>query len=320
MMKKNILTIKLPEGAIPVMAASAVYLAVMMLLTGLQAMPWIVVVAFNLCFYLGKGSRRFILGFAVFIFFGLLYDVMRVFPNYSYHPVDIAPLYRLEKELFGISSHGLRVTLNEFFAANRTVAGDLVSGIFYINWIPVPLAFALYLYYTDRELFLHFSLTFLFVNLLGFCIYYLHPAAPPWYVARYGFAFHPGTHGETAGLAGFDRLIGFDLFKAIYTKNSNVFAALPSLHSAYPVVVLWYGIRARCGGFNLLFGIFMAGIWFAALYSGHHYLVDVILGVVCAITGILIYRNILEKQSFYRKFIAAYLRLISASGEPVAEA
>ncbi len=302
------------------MAASVAYLAVMALLTGRQAMPWLVVLLFNLCFYMGRGSRRLILGFAVFIFFGLIYDVMRVFPNYSYHPVDIAPLYQLEKQLFGISSHGVRVTLNEFFAANRTVTGDLASGLFYINWIPVPLAFALYLYYTDRELFLHFSLTFLFVNLLGFCIYYIHPAAPPWYVARYGFAFHPGTHGETAGLAGFDNLIGIDLFKTIYTKNSNVFAALPSLHCAYPVVVLWYGIRARCGWFNILFGIFMAGIWFAALYSGHHYLVDVILGVACAVAGILVYRKVLEKRLFYRKFIAAYLRLISDGSKPAVEA
>lgn len=302
---------RLPSGSIILTLISAGYIAAMFFLTSLRIEHWIIIMAINLLFYAGKGTRKFILGFAIFVIFAMLYDVMRAFPNYLYHTIDIAPLYNLEKKLFGVDIYGIRLTPNEFFAANHCVAADFLSGLFYINWMPIPLAFAVYLYFTDRKLFLHFSLTFLFVNLIGFCIYYIHPAAPPWYVSQYGFDLDLHTPGSAAGLSRFDQLLNLNIFGSIYSKNSNVFAALPSLHCAYPVIVLYYGLKARCSWFNYLFGLFMVGIWFAAVYSGHHYTIDVILGILCAVTGIIIYEVILKNQRFYNKFIDCYLRVIS---------
>src|SRR5882757_4617233 len=104
--------------------------------------------------------------------------------------------------------------------------------------MPIPLLFAFYLFRKNKIQFLHFSLAFLFVNLIGFVVYYACPAAPPWYVQQYGFDVNFNTPGNTAGLARFDAYFGINLFHNLYAKSSNVFAAMPSLHSAYPVVVL----------------------------------------------------------------------------------
>jgi hypothetical protein len=134
--------------------------------------------------------------------------------------------------------------------------------------------------------FVYFSLTFLLVNLLGFAVYYLSPAAPPWYVQQYGFGFKPLTTGSTAGLAKFDVVAGISLFESLYARGSNVFAAMPSLHSAYPVVVLYFGWKNRLGWVNGFFALVTAGIWFAAVYTGHHYVLDVGAGAVCAVVGI----------------------------------
>ncbi|MDP1622482.1 MAG: phosphatase PAP2 family protein [Bacteroidales bacterium] len=305
------ITDRLPPGTWILTAVSIGYLASMIFLIGLKTEHWIVTLVFNLLFYAGKGSRKFILGFAIFALFGVLYDVMRAFPNYLYHTVDIAPLYELEKRLFGIETQGIRLTPNEFFAANHNAPADFLSGFFYINWMPVPLAFAVYLYFTNRRLFLHFSITFFFINLIGFCIYYIHPAAPPWYVSEYGSTLNLHTPGSAAGLSRFDQLVKMKIFGSIYSKNSNVFAAIPSLHCAYPVVLLYYGLRAKCGWINWLFGLFMAGIWFAAVYSGHHYIIDVILGVLCALTGITIYQLFLQNRRFYNTFFDRYLKEIN---------
>jgi inositol phosphorylceramide synthase catalytic subunit len=304
------LTKKLPEGASSLTLASAGYLLIMGLLTGLRPEHWALILIFNILFYIGKKTRKFVLGFAIFLIFAMLYDFMRAFPNYLYHPVDIVSVYNLEKHIFGIRVHNNILTPNEFFATNYCVAGDILSGLFYINWIPVPIGFAVYLFFTNRKLFLHFSLTFLLVNLLGFTIYYIHPAAPPWYVAQHGFVLNLHTPGSAAGLARFDRLIHLNVFGSIYTKNSNVFAAIPSLHCAYPVIVLYYSIKAGCGRANWLFGLFMIGIWFSAIYSGHHYTIDMILGVFCAIIGVFIYEMALKKLMFYDHFITRYSQLI----------
>lgn len=302
---------RFPPGSVILTIVSVGYLVAMSFLTGLRVEHWIIVMAFNILFYAGKGTRRFILGFAIFAVFAMLYDFMRAFPNYLYHSVDIFGLYDLEKTLFGVTVHGIRLTPSEFFETNHWEVADLISGFFYINWMPVPIGFAVFLFFTNRKLFLHFSLTFLFVNLIGFCIYYIHPAAPPWYVSQYGFTLNIHTPGSAAGLIRFDQLVHLNIFSSIYSKNSNVFAAVPSLHCAYPVIVLYYGFKARWGDFNYLAGLFMVGIWFAAVYSGHHYIIDVILGVLCAVIGIVVYELILKDQRFYYLFVNRYYKLIS---------
>lgn len=301
----------LPRGSHAFSIVSAAYLIIMWLLTGLRIEHWAIILAMNVLFYAGQGSRKFILGFAIFAVFGMLYDVMRAFPNYLYNTVDIEPLYQLEKQLFGIVNAGQRQTPNEFFSVNHCTAADFLSGFFYINWMPLPLAFALYLFVTDRRTFLHFSLTFLFVNLIGFMIYYIHPAAPPWYVSKYGFGMILNTPGDPANLARFDALIHINVFHSIYSKNANVFAAMPSLHCAYPFIVLYFGIKARCRWVNIVFAIFTLGIWFAAIYSGHHYTLDVLAGIACAIFGIVIYRHLLMRWPAYNRFTEKYQQVIS---------
>jgi membrane-associated phospholipid phosphatase len=152
-------------------------------------------------------------------------------------------------------------------------------------------------------------LTFLLVNLIGFVVYYIYPAAPPWYIQQYGFKFIANTSGNTAGLHRFDDYFHAGIFNALYAKSSNVFAAMPSLHSAYPLITLYYGIKNRLGFINVLFAVIMMGIWFAAVYSGHHYLLDVLAGVACAITGIFIFqRFIVPNKTFQEVFIKKFVK------------
>jgi membrane-associated phospholipid phosphatase len=300
----------LPHGSAAFSAASLIYLLLMQFLTGLRPEHFFLILLMNLMFYAGNGTRKFILGFAIFAVFGMLYDFMRAFPNYEFNAVDIEGLYHFEKNLFGISFQDNVLTPNEYLNVTHTTAADLIAGFFYINWVPVPLAFAVWLYFSDRKNFLHFSLTFLLVNIIGFCGYYIHPAAPPWYVSSFGSQFHPATTGSAAYLSRFDDLVGLPVFHSIYTKNANVFAALPSLHCAYPVIVLFYAFRSRPRWLILPFFIFMLGIWFAAVYSGHHYVTDVILGVLCAFAGIFIYRKLLLRTKWFSNFFMNYLKLI----------
>jgi membrane-associated phospholipid phosphatase len=231
---------------------------------------------------------------------------MRILPNYEVSTVHIQEPYLLEKSLFGISINDLVYTPNEYFDLVQTRFLDIVSGLFYLNWVPVPLAFGVYLYYKNKQLFTQYSLVFLFTNLLGFVIYYIYPAAPPWYVDFYGFELHIGVQGNSAGLARFDELTGIPIFASLYNKNANVLAAIPSLHAAYPVIVLYYGIRNKLAWFNLLFVLFMLGIWFSAVYSGHHYIIDVLLGALVAVVTIGLF-NLLMRCKLAGKMIERFV-------------
>ncbi len=250
---------------------------------GIRQEHYYLIIIWVTAYYLSDKSRRFILGFSIFIIYWIVYDSMRALPNYEVAQVHIKQPYDFEKFLFGINENGKLLTPNEYFINHHSPFFDIISGLFYINWVPVPLAFAVYLFFKNKYLFIKFSLVFLLVNIAGFVIYYLYPAAPPWYVNLYGFDLHLGVPGNRAGLARFDELTGIPIFENIYNKNANVLAAMPSLHAAYPVIVLYYGIKARLGKINWLFLVFMLGIWFSAVYSGHHYIIDIIVGASVAL-------------------------------------
>lgn len=280
-----------------VSALSLGYLLLSVFLVGLKIDQLVLIVIFNTLFFISEGTRRFILGFSIFIVYWILFDYMKVLPNYSFNSVHIEDLYDLEKSTFGINIHGLILTPNEYWELKHNAVLDVLTGFFYLTWVPVPLAFAAYLFVRNKGQFVKFSLTFVWVNLLGFVIYYAFPAAPPWYVAQHGFEFIANTKGNTAGLARFDYFFNIKLFQNIYSKGSNVFAAMPSLHSAYPVIVCYYAIKNRLGKINIFFVMVMTGIWFSAIYTGHHYTLDVLAGISCAILAILSFNFLSERTS-----------------------
>lgn len=283
------------------------YLLLSGLIIGFKIEQLVLAVLFNIMYYLSHPTRRFITGFSIFIVYWIVFDFMKAIPNYEYNPVNIENLYNADKSLFGIFDNDRIVTPNEFFALHRTSFLDVLTGVFYLCWVPVPLAMAAYLFYANRRQFIYFSLTFFLVNLLGFVVYYIYPAAPPWYVQQYGYTFYPKTPGNTAGLGRFDAYFGINVFKSLYAKSSNVFAAMPSLHSAYPLIVLFYGLKNKLGVFNLLFGLIMVGIWFAAVYTSHHYVLDVLAGIICAIIGIIIFNRLLVPNKRFEAFVTRFL-------------
>ncbi|PWK78212.1 PAP2 superfamily protein [Mucilaginibacter oryzae] len=290
---------------------SIAYLAFSTFLIGYKPDELTLVLIFNVLFYASAITRKFILGFTIFIVYWIIFDYMKAFPNYNYNPVHIAQLYNAEKHLFGIHFNGKLLTPNEYWLANTQTYIDVISGLFYLCWIPVPLGFAAYLFFKNKKQFLNFSITFVLVNMLGFIVYYAYPAAPPWFVQQHGFHFIPLTMGNTAGLARFDAFFHAEIFKNIYTKGSNVFAAMPSLHSSYPVIVLYYGLKNRLGWVNVFFAIVTVGIWFTAVYASHHYVLDVLAGITTACLGIALFNFSVKKFPAMQQALNSYQRVIS---------
>ena len=177
-----------------------------------------------------------------------------------------------------------RSYVNEYWAGasdyfSGCAVGDLLSLL-----DPAAAGVCGYLFYRNKEWFFRYALSFLLVNLLGFVIYYVCPAAPPWYVQEYGLGSIPIRRVMWRGWGG-STAFSIGIFSALYSKSSNVFAAMPSLHASYPLTVLYYGMKYRLGRINILFAAIMAGIWFAAVYSGHHYVLDVLAGIGCGLAG-----------------------------------
>lgn len=288
------------------------YFVIVTLFVGLRPDNVLLAALFIVLFCYNGWTRRLAVAMIPFVLFGISYDWMRVYPNYMVNEIDVRSINEAERALFGISTGEGVLTPNEFFLNHQCTFVDLLSGIFYLCWVPVPIAFGLYLFFSGRkDVYAHFAWAFLFVNWIGFIGYYVHPAAPPWYVMQYGFEPILNTPGSVAGLSRFDALLGVDIFRSIYSENANIFAAVPSLHSAYVLIAAVYAFRSKMPYWmSILLLIISAGIWFTAVYTSHHYLIDVLLGILTAIVGIFILEILGKYNGHVRGFFSAYTRYL----------
>lgn len=247
--------------------------------------------------------RAFVLTVLPFAVFGALYFILGLYPNYNMGHIDTAGVYGLEKQLFGITTAEGVLTPNEYFARHNWPLMDALSGVLYMCWVPLPILYTLWLFFRGRRtVAMHVSCAFLMVNLVGFAGYYIHPAAPPWYVMEHGFEPLFDTGGSAAGFSRFDALFGTTFFHDFYVNNQNVFAAIPSLHSAYNPVALWYAWRERDKWWTVLLAVVSVGIWFTAVYTAHHYIIDVTLGVLCTVVGVWLFERVVMRLKCTRKW------------------
>lgn len=307
----------LPRGreSLTMVLALGVWLAVTAAFVGFRPEHTYMAMLLAAMFFASGATRRLVVALIPFALFGISYDWMNMLPNYEVNPVDIRGLYEAERGLFGIAAGAGVLTPNEFFAIHHCAVADFMAGIFYLCWVPVPILFGLWLYFDgQRSEYLHFAMVFLLVNLLGFAFYYVHPAAPPWYVASHGFDMIKGTPGEVAGLGRFDDMTGLGIFNALYARNANVFAALPSLHSAYMLVAFIYSLRARCPlWMRITCAVICCGIWFTAVYTSHHYIIDVLSGIACTLVGYALFEYGLMRIPAFARFVSGYTAYINPS-------
>lgn len=289
------------------------FIALTAIFIGLRPEHVFMALLFIILFYASPYTRKLAVAMLPFVIFGVSYDWMRICPNYTVNPIDVKGLHDLELTLFGMHDGTRMVIPGQYFYHHHVAVADFLAGLFYLCWVPVPIGFGLYLFFSGkRKMYLHFSIVFLFVNIIGFIGYYIHPAAPPWYTILYGFDPILHTPGNTAGLARFDAMTGLSIFEGIYGRNANVFAAIPSLHASYMLVTLWYAIRQRCKPVTItIFAIIMVGIWCTAVYTAHHYIIDVLLGILCALVGIFIFEKGLMKIGCISRFLDRYNQYIS---------
>ena len=296
-----------------VLGLSVIFLVLTGIYVGLRIDHFLILALFLVLFFSCGLTRKLAVALLPFIIFAVSYDWMRVCPNYEVNPVDVRGLYEAEKSLFGISVGNETLIPCEYFARHHWPVADFMAGLFYLCWVPVPIAFGIWLYLKGKHnAYLRFAMVFLLVNLIGFAGYYIHPAAPPWYAMNYGFEPVLGTPGNTAGLGRFDQMLNITVFENIYGRNANVFAAVPSLHAAYMVVALAYAVIAHCRRWVIaLFAVIMIGIWWTAVYSGHHYIIDVTLGIGCALLGIFIFEKGLMRWRLFQRFFNKYSNYIA---------
>jgi hypothetical protein len=179
---------------------------------------------------------------------------------------------------------------------------------------PLVLAWVFWHTLRDRGAYYRFVIAFSLTTWASFVTYFAYPAAPPWYIRDFGFIQpEPSFKGAGAGnLVATDQWIGVPFFESVYRHlNPNKFAAIPSLHSAFPLLILIHAVR-RFGRRALLVALFPLGVWGSAVYLNHHYIVDIVVAVVYVLGANLLTDALLFPRLFER---GPLRRLLATGGE-----
>lgn len=152
---------------------------------------------------------------------------------------------------------------------------DVAFTLVYTSYFIAPFALAGFLWARDRLAFLAFVRRLVTLALAGLATYILFPAAPPWLAGEMGLIDE--VHRTTA--RGWE-VIGVGT-ASLFSKGqaaSNLVAAVPSLHSAFVMLVAlfcWGRVRPWARPLLMLYPLAM-GV--ALMATGEHYFFDVILG------------------------------------------
>lgn len=156
---------------------------------------------------------------------------------------------------------------------------DFLSAIFYFLHFALPLSFGFILWLYNRAYFKQFVTAILLLSYSAWITFLIYPAAPPWLSSNEGYLPKVVKIMDQVLSVFPDK---WDLPTVYHNFNPNPVAAMPSLHAAYPLLVLLFALKF----FKLkalIFGLYVLGVWVSIVYLGEHYVVDIIAGAIYAI-------------------------------------
>ncbi|CAN5259564.1 phosphatase PAP2 family protein [soil metagenome] len=164
----------------------------------------------------------------------------------------------------------------QFYTPGQVRWYDVAVSLIYItHFLATPLVAAV-LWVRHRQQWIAYSTRVVVLALAGLVTYVLYPAAPPWYAARDG-VIEPVSRISNIGW----NELGLTKAAALIDTGqatANLVAAIPSLHTAFAALIAAFFFRRARGWLRVLLVVYPLAMALVLVYSGEHYVVDVLLG------------------------------------------
>ena len=217
-------------------------------------------------------ARRYLLDWVPFGALLAAYALLRGFANVLRPDPYFLPQLKADRFLFG-GDVPAAVLQHWFWDGGVRWYDHLVLIVKDVHLL-VPLTLAFVLWLRRRALFYRFAATLLLLSFAAAVTFLIFPAAPPWAAADDGLLQVTRIGGgATTASAG----------NGVYSMvHANPYAAIPSLHAGYAVLVFlfaaglaWRRGRRLLAAAALLYPLAQS---FAVVYTGNHYVVDLLIG------------------------------------------
>ena len=227
-----------------------------------------------------RRARAFVLDWSPFLLLLFSYEFLRGLAG-RVGQVHYLLALRFDERLFGTAPS---VWLQQHFAHGTPAPYDYLAAVLYLVHFVAPLSFAFVLWMRSREEFARFTSSFLVLSYAALATFVVFPAAPPWLASQQGYL--PAVH-EQVGVVLSVFPSHFDLPTVYQLFDPNQVAAIPSLHAAYPLLLLLFACRFF-GRRALVLAPYVLGVWLAVIYMGEHYVFDVVAGACYSVTAFVL--------------------------------
>jgi membrane-associated phospholipid phosphatase len=160
-----------------------------------------------------------------------------------------------------------------------------VSFVYFSHFVVTP-AVAMVLWLRNRPRWAAFMRRWIALSAAGLATYFAYPAAPPWWAAQYGLISPVGrisTRGwDDIGLHGAGNVLNAAQF-----DTSNQVAAMPSLHTAFALLVVVFFAQGVPRRWWPVLAAYPLAMTFTLLYTGEHWAIDILVGWIYVI-GVLL--------------------------------
>ena len=269
------------------------YLALGVATHSVRAYHWFILLTIPGALLSAERGRRFFLDWAPLFAFWLVYDRLRLIQPLLYARVAVNSPFEIERAAFGwlaggeIPAHGAHTWLGSHPGALATSIEWAAQLVYFSHLFLVPMAIAgLWMLGSSRPdsrvSFLRHIRAFTVLNFTAIALYLLLPVAPPWWVTLNGMAKPTAdliTHADmSAAMHG-------ALIQGMIKNASQLFAAVPSLHGAYPVLLLLLCPRNKNRLVFALIAVYACAMWASTVVLNQHYVIDLAAGAFLAIAA-----------------------------------
>jgi hypothetical protein len=216
----------------------------------------------------------------------VLYDLSRFFSEKLGTVPHVAPQINADRVLFGdpVPTVRLQAALN---TAGQLQWIDYVAWGVYMTHYFATILIAAVLWRFAYQRFREFRRMVLMLATFGFITYVLFPAVPPWMAAKM-HAIEPIRRIVNVDVW---NELGVQVANSLVENGSGFFnqvAAVPSLHGAYPVLFLLFFWAGSHWYWRALLVAYPIAMGFTLVYSGEHYVVDILLGWFYAVMAFVL--------------------------------
>jgi hypothetical protein len=271
------------------MAVYGLVLGGLALADGVDLTPAVLGVALLLLALLTLRRRLPFRDWVPLVAIALAYELIRGYRATLDAMVHVAGVIDVERTLLG-GQLATAVLQSAFHPLHGVDPVALAATVIYSLHVPLPLVVAAFLWFRDRSVFYDFVGALVVLSMAAFCTYLLVPVAPPWWAAAHGYVPGPAGHplitylqpSAFAGIVDSAGLDGRALFSLAFGNISpDQIASFPSIHAAYPFLAFLVARRVL-GRARWAVLAYSVAAWFAIIYLGDHYLVDVLGGIAYA--------------------------------------